>query len=148
MKHPVLPKHLYKSVSFKQALCTQPQEWQGIALEFVYNLLCVSPKIKLFFCPKTSGVRLLPLGVEGRTQWLLLNVFSSSPLHHLFPQKGLYQDFEILHGLLTNNNIKIPHKNNQGPPLPPQYAIFGRTRGGGVVFRRGVPRVLKFCMGN
>ena len=32
--------------------------------------------------------------------------FSLRPL--LFSQKGLWYDFEILHGLLTNKNIRIP----------------------------------------
>ena len=35
-----------------------------------------------------------------------------------FSQKGLWYSFEILHGLLTNQNIRIPvrEKKFQGPP--------------------------------
>ena len=37
-----------------------------------------------------------------------------------FSQKGLCYSFEILQGLLSNKNIKIPIKKNfRGPPQPP-----------------------------
>ena len=37
-----------------------------------------------------------------------------------FSQKGLSNSFEILHGLLSNKNIRFPMKNNfRGPPLAP-----------------------------
>ena len=46
-----------------------------------------------------------------------------------FSQKGLCYSFEILHGLLTHKNNRIPMKKNFGdPPYPPKKAYFGRTR--------------------
>jgi hypothetical protein len=56
---------------------------------------------------------------------------SLSPGPLLFYQKEGRQGFEILYGLLSDKNIRIPIKKKLwGPPLPPHYDIFGRTRGG------------------
>ena len=41
-----------------------------------------------------------------------------------FSQKGLCYNFEILHGLLTNKNIRIPMRKNSGTPLAPQKSRF------------------------
>jgi hypothetical protein len=35
----------------------------------------------------------------------------------LFSQKEVSYGFEILHGLLSNKNIRIPTKKNWGPPI-------------------------------
>ena len=44
--------------------------------------------------------------------------------------KGLSWGLEILHGLLTHRNIRIPMKKNFGdPPYPPKKGHFGRTKG-------------------
>ena len=46
------------------------------------------------------------------------NLHEPTPL--LKPHKGLSSGSEILHGLLSNTNIKIPiKKKSRGPPLPP-----------------------------
>ena len=47
-----------------------------------------------------------------------------------FAQKGLYYSFEILQGLLSNKNIKIPMREKilGDPPLPPKKADFGRGK--------------------
>ena len=42
-----------------------------------------------------------------------------------FSQKGLYYSFEILQGLLSNKNMKIPMKIKfRGPPLAPTKSRF------------------------
>ena len=55
-------------------------------------------------------------------------IFSSllSPLlgSLLFSQKEVSYGFEILHGLLSNKNIRIPTKKNY---LPSDYGIFWGT---------------------
>ena len=47
-----------------------------------------------------------------------------------FSQKGLCYSFDILQGLLSNKNIRIPmrEKNFGGPPYPLIKADFGRTK--------------------
>ena len=46
-----------------------------------------------------------------------------------FSQKGLRYSFEILQGLISNKNIRIPRRNFFGyPPQPPKKAEFGRTK--------------------
>ena len=47
----------------------------------------------------------------------------------LFSQRGLSYDFEILHGLLNNKNIRVPIKKKLRAPLPPHYANFGQNMG-------------------
>ena len=43
-----------------------------------------------------------------------------------FSQKGLCYNFEILQGLQSNKNMKIPMgKKFRGPPYPPKKADFG-----------------------
>jgi hypothetical protein len=42
-----------------------------------------------------------------------------------FCEKGLCYSFEILHGLLSNKNRRIPIKKKiRGPPLPPKITLF------------------------
>ena len=54
-------------------------------------------------------------------------LFISSSL--LILPEGVVVGSEILRGLLTHKNIRISIKKNiRGPPLPPHYAIFGRTK--------------------
>ena len=47
-----------------------------------------------------------------------------------FSQKGLCYSFDILQGLLSNKNIRIPmrEKNFGDPPKPPKIAVFGWTK--------------------
>jgi hypothetical protein len=53
---------------------------------------------------------------------------SFSPGSLLFSQKEVSYGFEILHGLLSNKNSRIPTKKKLGgPPLPSDYGIFGGT---------------------
>jgi hypothetical protein len=43
----------------------------------------------------------------------------------LNPNKGISEEFENLHGLLSNNNMRFPIKKLfQGPPLPPKITLF------------------------
>ena len=60
--------------------------------------------------------------------------FSSFLLFFLPPllnrHKGVWQDFDFLHGLLTHKNMSILMKKKKfgDPPQPPKKADFGRTK--------------------
>jgi hypothetical protein len=60
----------------------------------------------------------------------------------LFSQKEVSYGFEILHGLISNKNIRIPTpKNFWGTPPFPQIMVY---LGGQIL--KSCPRVRKFCM--
>ena len=66
-----------------------------------------------------------------------------------FSQKGLCYSYEILQGLISNKNIRIPIKKNFGdPPSPPQKKpIWGEQTPKWAVSRRRVcATVLEFSM--
>ena len=47
-----------------------------------------------------------------------------------FSQKGLCYSFEILQGIQSNKNIRIPMENKfRGPPLPPHLTLFWLENG-------------------
>ena len=59
----------------------------------------------------------------------------------LFSQKEVSYGFEILHGLLSNKNIRIPTQKNVGDPPYPRVMVYL-----GAQILKKCPRVLKFCM--
>ena len=68
-----------------------------------------------------------------------------------FSQKGLCYNFEILHGLLTNKNIRILMKKKDfwDPPSPPKKPILGGKKPKWAVSpRRVCATVLKFYRGS
>ena len=80
-----------------------------------------------------SGIFGSSVAVQTQSKCPLLTAFSFlllslSPLITFLPE-GFIWGFEILHGLLTHKNIRIPIKKYGHPPFPLQYANFGRTRG-------------------
>ena len=63
-------------------------------------------------------------------------------VNYTFPQKGLSEDYEILHAARSYQKNKIaPFKKNLIPPFTPHYDIFW----GELYFspRRGYPQLLK-----
>jgi hypothetical protein len=68
-----------------------------------------------------SGVRALPFAAGINVVAIVLGIIFLLLLRSLlFYQKEDRWGFAILHGLLSNKNIRIPINNkHRGPPLPP-----------------------------
>ena len=80
-----------------------------------------------------SSVLALPFGIAGRTKWQLLTALFSPPppLSQVFTflPKGLFQGYDILHGLLSQKKIRILDKQKcQGPLFLPHHAMFGFSK--------------------